>query len=170
MPNGGSDCCGTCWFNAMNKGEADYGHSDESKPASCTIRNLAIEDPYWTYCANHPSRRPERDPIPIGGVFVHNDDGGRALLQPSPDTPQIREHLLTLLKQIKEKPASEYPIGMYADEVVVWQLGEFGERRAVAELQRIASFDPNAAEDGPFRRTRYELVALAREALAKIIT
>jgi len=73
-----------------------------------------------------------------------------------------------LVTEIKEKPASEYPIGIYADEVVVWQLGEFREAMAVAELQRIASFDPQSAEDGPFGRTRDELVKLAQEALAKI--
>jgi hypothetical protein len=77
---------------------------------------------------------------------------------------------LALLREIKAKPASEYPIGMYADEVAVWQLGKFLELRAVAELQRIRSFDPDTAEDGPFRRTRHELVVLAREVLAKITT
>jgi len=167
MPNGGSDCCGTCWFNAKNKGEAGYAHSHDPALARCTIRNLAIENPFYTYCANHPHRRPHRDSIPIGPVFV-DKTGHRSIWQPSPDTPQIREHLLALLQDIKAKPASEYPIGTYADEVVLWQLGEFRELRAVAELHRVASFDPNTAEDGPFRRTRHELVTLAREALAKI--
>jgi hypothetical protein len=163
MPNGGSDCCGTCWFNSRNEAGAD-----RATPAVCTIRNLAIDKPYWTYCGNHPRRRPQRDSIPIGPVFVHNDDGGRTLWQPSPDTLEIREHLLALLREITEKPATEYPIGVYADELVVWQLGEFRERRGVAELERIAQFDPSSAEHGPFGRTRRELVALAREALAKI--
>ena len=51
---------------------------------------------------------------------------------------------------------------------MVWQLGEFREVGAVAELQRIALFDPSSAEDGPFRRARHVLVTLARNALAKI--
>jgi hypothetical protein len=169
MPNGGSDCCGTCWFNSRNKADAAKAEATRaSQPATCTIRSLAIEKPFWTYCANHPHRRPQRDPVPIGPVFVHNDAGGRTLWQPSPDTPQVREHLLSLLGEISEKPASEYPIGIYADEVVVWQLGEFREAGATAELQRIASFDPDAGDDSPFQRTRLYLVALAREALAKI--
>jgi hypothetical protein len=67
-----------------------------------------------------------------------------------------------------EHPATEYPIGIYRDELVIWQLGEFQEKRAVAELQRIASFDPNASEEGPFGRTRHRLVALAQDALTKI--
>lgn len=57
---------------------------------------------------------------------------------------------------------------MCADEVVVWQLGEFREVRALAGLQRIANFDPSAEEMGLFGRTRQELAKVAREAIAKI--
>ena len=77
MPNKGSDCCGTCWFNARNKGQAGYGHSGDSEPNLCIIRSLTIEDPFWTYCGNHPHRRPDRDLIPIGPVFVFNDADSR---------------------------------------------------------------------------------------------
>ena len=49
MPNGGSDCCGTCWFNRTNKGERDWlRHSDESIKPYCDIRGQAIEDPFYT--------------------------------------------------------------------------------------------------------------------------
>ena len=70
MPNSGSDCCGTCWFNAKSKGEAGYGHATDPQPAFCTIRRVPIADPFYTYCGNHPHRRPERDLIPIGPVFT----------------------------------------------------------------------------------------------------
>jgi len=53
MPNGGSDCCATCWFNAKNKGEAGYAHSKDLEPSFCSIRNLPIEDPFYTYCGTH---------------------------------------------------------------------------------------------------------------------
>jgi hypothetical protein len=168
MPNGGSDCCGTCWFNARNKGEAGYGHTNDLEPSFCVIRHLAIAVPFYTYCANHPHRRPERDPIPIGPALTGNSFGQRELWQPSPDTEQIRTHLLALLQGISEHPRSEYPIGAYLDEVVVWQLGEFREARAVRHLQRLFGFDPQAAETGPFGRTRSSLVVLAEQALAKI--
>jgi hypothetical protein len=167
-PNGGSDCCGTCWFNGKNKGQAGYAHASDPEPAFCTIRNLAIEDPFYTYCGNHPHRRPQRDPIPIGPVFTGDSSGAREFWQPSPDTEEVRQHLLQLLPEMGQQPASEYPIGIYTDEVVVWQLGEFREPRAVDELRRIASFDPATGESGPFGRTRQGLVQLAREALAKI--
>lgn len=166
MPNGGSDCCGTCWFNAKNKGVAGSVHASDPEPAFCTIRSLPIADPFYTYCGNHPHRRREPDPIPIGPVFTGEE---RELWQPSPDTEEIRQHLLALLGQIGEKPRSEYPIGHYADEVVVWQLGEFKESRATEGLQRVASFDPDSAEAGPFGRTRQSLVQVARAALGKMV-
>ena len=167
MPNGGSDCCGTCWFNARNKGEAGYDHADDPEPNFCTIRNLAIDDPFWTYCGNHPYRRPDRDPIPLGPVFVAEGDHGRKVWQQSPDTEDVRQHLLELLRTITEQPGEEYPAGIHADELVVWQLGEFRERRAIVDLQRIAAFAPEAS-GGRFGRTRESLVGAARDALAKI--
>jgi hypothetical protein len=169
MPNGGSDCCGTCWFNARNQGQAGFRHADDSIPAHCTIRDLPIESPFYTYCGNHPHRCPERDPIPIGPVFTGDSSGRREFWLPSPDTEEVRLHLLALLAAMLEQPATEYPIGIYRDEIVIWQLGEFREVRAIGELQRIASFDPDASEPGPFGRTRQRLVELAQEALDKIV-
>jgi len=107
MPNGGSDCCGTCWFNAQNKGGAGYRHADATTPAHCTIRDLNIESPFYTYCANHPHRSPDRDPIPIGPVFVADKALTRQLWQPSPDSDRVRQHLLTLLAAMMEKPDTE---------------------------------------------------------------
>jgi hypothetical protein len=87
--------------------------------------------------------------------------------QPSPDTEEVRQHLLDLVRAVTEQPAEEYPAGVYADELVVWQLGEFRERRAIAELRRIAAFSPQAS-GGRFGRTRKGLVVAAKEALTKI--
>ena len=168
MPNGGSDCCGTCWFNSKNKGHAGYDHADDPEPDFCSIRDLPIDDPFYTYCGNHPRRRPERDPIPIGPVFTGDSSGAREFWKPSPDDEEVRQHLLALLDPVAERPDSEYPIGIYADDIVVWQLGEFREERAVEQLQRIGSFQPDSAENGPFGRTRQGLVKLAQEALDKI--
>ena len=168
MPNGGSDCCGTCWFNAKNKAQAGYAHARDPEPDFCAIRDLAIANPFYTYCGNHPHRRPERDPIPIGPVFTGDSSGARQIWQPSPNTEAVRLHLLALLGGMAEQPQTEYPIGLYLDDIVVWQLGEFRERRAVAHLRRIASFRPDAADAGPFGRTRAEIARLAQEALDKM--
>ena len=76
--------------------------------------------------------------------------------------------MLTLLAGMEHQSDAEYHLGMYTDEVVVWQLGELREPQAVERLRRIASFESTAPGSCPFGRTRHELVRLAREALAKI--
>ena len=168
MPNGGSDCCGTCWFNRRNRGEAGYAHADAAEPAYCQVRGLEIPDPFHTYCANHPHRSPERDHIPVGPVFIDPRGAGREIWKQCPDTEEVRTHLLNLLAEIQEQPKEEYPIGIYRDEVVVWQLGEFREQRAGRNLERIANFDPRATTSKPLRRSRDSLVEAARQALIKI--
>lgn len=146
MPNGGSDCCGTCWFNARNKGEAGYAHANDPEPNFCIIRGLAIGDAFYTYCSNHPHHSPNRDPIPIGPVFVE-DGHERALSQPSPDTEEVRLHLLEIVRAIEENPVSGYPLGVPASEMAIWQLGEFREERAIDDLRRIAGYQPEALRD-----------------------
>jgi hypothetical protein len=168
MPNGGSDCCATCWFNRNNHGEAGYAHAGSAEPAYCEIRHLEIPDPSWTYCANHPRRSPARDRVPIGPVFIDPREEGREIWKESPDTEEVRTHLLDLLARIEEQPKEEYPIGSYRDEVVVCQLGELREQRASRNLERIANFDTRASTGAPLRRSRYLLVEAAKQALMKI--
>ena len=66
-------------------------------------------------------------------------------MEPSPDTEDIRQHLLDLLAETEETAAADsylaYPGVM---QTVVWQLGEFRERRAVETLQRLADELPGA--------------------------
>ena len=142
MPNGGSDCCGTCWFNRRNQGERDWQrHGDDSIDPYCDIRERAVENPFYTYCANHPHRRPERDRIPIGPILRYAGDGmsnDREVWVESPDTEEIRLHLLGLLDELLAGDVQEwYPIGPGVGEVVIRQLGEFREKRALEGLRRI---------------------------------
>jgi hypothetical protein len=123
---------------------------------------------FYTYCGDDPHRRPERDPIPIGPVLTADSSGARQIWKRSPDTEDVRQHLLALLGGMQEQPASKYPLGTYLHEIVIWQLGEFGEMRAVERLQRVASFDPASTEAGQFERSREGLVQVAGEALSKI--
>lgn len=169
MPNGGSDCCGTCWFNAKNKGEAGYKHRHDREPNYCIIRQLEIRDPMYTYCANHPHRFPDRFPVPIGPVFIGDSTGRREVWQSTPDTEEIRLALLDLLARIVEQPTIEYPLGIRRDDLVIWQLGEFKERRAIADLQRIARFNPATESGDPFHQNRHSTVRVAVEALNKIL-
>ena len=95
MPNGGSDCCGTYWFNPRARAASEGDPAQQTIGHYREIRGLAIERAYWTYCANHPHRSPARDPIPIGPVKV-GKDLVRKIWQLSPDTEDIRLHLLEL--------------------------------------------------------------------------
>src|SRR4051812_26230564 len=121
MPNGGPDCCGTCWFNARNL-------LDDPGPNFCTIRGLAIDLPFWTYCGNHTHKRPEKDPVPIGPAFVADVEASefghypRKVLQPSPDAEDIRLHLLELLRGIPNGPTEGSEASTPTDELVVWQV------------------------------------------------
>jgi hypothetical protein len=176
MPNGGSDCCGTCWFNARNKGEVGYRHADDPEPPFCQIRGLAIEDPFYTYCANHPSKtHGRRIPVPVGPVFVadvlvaHGVSYERRLWAPSPDTPDVRATLLEHLAAIEEEPTATYPSGEAFDNAVIWQLGEFREARALRGLERVRLFDPTLGSGDFMRRPQAWTVALAEEALGKIL-
>ena len=148
MPNGGSDCCGTCWFNRRNRGKAGYPDtSTREEPSYCEIRAVEVADPFWTYCANHPHRRPERDPIPIGPVTRYAGDGmsnDREVWIPSPDSEEIRRHLLDLLDEFFEHASTDrYPIGDSLSEVILRQIGEFKERRATDRLEWISRNGPD---------------------------
>ena len=109
MPNRGSDCSGTCWFNLKNKREKGYDHVGSPEPNFCTIRRLPVEDPLYPYCGNHPHRRPERDTISIGPVFTGDAFGNREIWQPSPDSEEIRHHLLTIISPILSTPLPPAP-------------------------------------------------------------
>jgi hypothetical protein len=158
MPNGGLDNCGTCWFNAKNKGEVGHQHARDPEPPFCAIRGLPIADPFYTYCENHAYRRPERDPIPIGPVLTGDSLGRREVWMPSPDTEEIRLHLVALLDDIGKGLRFEQSGGASSDEVVVRQLGEFKETRAIAGLERVAG-EP---------RTAFGLARAALQALKAI--
>ena len=139
MPNGGSDCCGTCWFNRANGGEMGSYHHDHSIPSYCEVRDLVIEDPFYTYCSNHPYRMQRRVPVPLGPVYVHNDETwGRDVWVHAPDTEEIRRQLLQLL----ENPSSvSDPYPFYGDgllRVVVDELERLREPCAIPILERVA--------------------------------
>jgi hypothetical protein len=107
--------------------------------------------------------------MPIGPVWEGTSEGYREVWKLAPDTEAIRLNLLNLLSQIQEQPPPEYPMGIYVDDVVIWQVGELQEVRALEDLHRIASFSPMAAAEGdPFKRNRKSTVAEALRAIEKI--
>ena len=163
MPNGGSDCCGTCWFNRSNSGKRGSDNFNRKIPSFCEIRSLEIPDPFYTYCANHPHHRPNRDPIPIGPVYVHSWPDGREFWQPSPDDEEIRQHLLEIVRSPDEHgdtyPFFSPPPVMKAIE----QLIDFGDRRVVEALEDLAKRD----EVKEARLEILELIDTVRQRLAE---
>jgi hypothetical protein len=172
MPNGGSDCCGTCVFNHANRNNRPTESWPQPvEPAHCTIRDLAIENPYWTYCANHPHHNPDLIAVPVGPVLVCDSyPYTRRVWVSSPDTETIRTDLVGLLERFPEVPQEEYPSETQFDEAVIDQLAVFREPRAVPGLRRVIRFDPQSASpDERFGRTRAVTVGRAVEALASIV-
>ena len=149
MPNGGSDCCGTCWFNRANGGRRGSSRHDRSIASHCEIRDLAIENPFYTYCANHPYRLQKRVEVPLGPVHVHVDesyerdgvtyyDSGRVVWKDAPDTEEVRNQLLQILEDPGDL-SDGYPFyGTNLVRVVVDELERLREPRAIPILEHIA--------------------------------
>ena len=160
MPNGGSDCCGTCWFNRANRGKTGSANHDDAIPNYCEIRDLPIEDPFYTYCANHPYRLHRRLPVPLGPVYVHvgEETSERDIWVDAPDTEEIRSQLLQLL----EDPGTlsdNYPFyGEDLVQVVVDELERLREPRAIPILEHIAQE----------LRRQGEAVEVVHDAIARI--
>ena len=170
MPNGGSDCCGTCWFNRVNDGKSGFPKPPRRDDAYCEIRSVAIAHPFFTYCANHPHHNPDRIDVPIGPIYV--SDGypySRRVLEHCPDEEEVRAKLIELPEAMPETPRPGYPSATGLDEQVIDQLMAFREPRAVPGLRRVIAFDPMAAtSDEPFKRSRITTAGHAIEALAAI--
>ena len=169
MPNGGSDCCGTCWFNTINKGEAGYPE-DSSKTIVCEIRNFVPDDPFWTYCINHPHHNSEKIKIPIGPVYVHDyATDARVEKIAASNSKEIRIELVKLLKKIKEKPDIEYPFGKSFNIEVIRHIKLIKEKNAIADLIRILSFDPLCEpNENKFQQNNIPLISITLETLAMI--
>ena len=71
MPNGGPDNCSTCGLNRNHAGQ--WGQRSDH-PGFCTIRNVAVLAPHWTYCKNWHSR----STTPTGPIYFSvYEDGYR---------------------------------------------------------------------------------------------
>ena len=110
---------------------------------------MAIKDPFYTYCANHPYRLQRRVPVPLGPVYVHVEsfekrDGvtefwsERKPWKDAPDNEEIRSQLLGLLEEPGDL-SDNYPFyGENLLGVVVDELERLREKRAIPILERIA--------------------------------
>ena len=81
----------------------------------------------------------------------------REVWRPSPDSEEVRLHLLALLENFVEHILeNRYPIGPDVGEVVLRQLGEFREERAEESIRWVGENIPEPWSE------------VAREALSKI--
>ena len=94
--------------------------------------------------ANHPYHRPNRDPVPIGPVYVHRvtgplGEGGREEWQPSPDTEEIRQHLLDIVRLPEEHADEGYHFYTHPAHIAaITQLLEWRDERLIPALEEIA--------------------------------
>lgn len=81
MPNGGTDNCGLCGFNKANGGKWAWPEDKRAfEKAYCTIRNVPIPNPLWTYCANWHTK----SEIPYGPIFTSGLHEKKALYRRIP--------------------------------------------------------------------------------------
>ena len=105
---------------------------------------MGIPDPFYTYCANHPYHRPNRDPVPIGPIYVHRvtgplGEGMREEWQPSPDTEEIRRHLLDIVRLPEEHADEGYHFYAHPAHIAaITQLLEWRDERLIPALEEIA--------------------------------
>lgn len=159
MPNGGSDCCGTCWFNRSLEGKRGSSNFNHDIPSHCEIRDLDISDPFYTYCANHPYHRPGKDNIPIGPVF---EGMGRREWRSSPDTEEIRRHLLDIVRLPEEQRDRGYHFFTHPAHIAaIQQLLEWRDERLISALEELVQ-RPEVAD---FRSDVQETIRLVREKL-----
>ena len=95
-------------------------------------------------------------------MYVHGADEAREFWQPSPDTEEIRLHLLDLVRS-PEKHPDGYPFySPHPHLLAIEQLVEFGDLRVVEALEDLAQRD----EVTEARPNILELIETLREKLS----
>ena len=70
MPVASSDCCGTCEFNTISQSEGRTPPGDQDRAFFCQIRQVPIDNPFWTFCHNHQRRNPLLSRTPRGPIWA----------------------------------------------------------------------------------------------------
>jgi hypothetical protein len=90
MPNGGTDNCLFCPYNAMTLAETEEERGQ--REGYCTIRNIPVNNGVGVNsCVNHPHHNQRGITIPIGPVFVSSVHMiWRYIAVKSPDSEEVR--------------------------------------------------------------------------------
>ena len=127
-----------------NKGKAGYPRRIEATHTTAKSAIWTLRIPFTRIVRTTPHHRPDRDPIPIGPVHsaVYAGAGmyGRDLWQPSPDSEEIRQHLLDLIRLPEEEADKmRYPLINPAYTVAIQQLVEWRDERVIDALEERAA-------------------------------
>lgn len=137
----------------------------------CFIREEVIENYCWTYCMNHPLFNKNNVTTAMGPMYNYAPNHSRRrVIVHSPDNQAVKDGLLAQANKIKEVIDYNANDAM-RDEVIIWQLGEFQDKRAIKLLRGIEQFDEEVAVSPPTGRancTRELLIKAATHALDKI--
>ena len=169
MPNGGSDCCGTCRFNTQKDWEK--GYQTTRFDGYCRIRELDIPNPFWTYCANHPHHNFEQTDIPLGPVLVYDKSypSSRKVWKTPPDNELIRLRLLSVLENFNNELTVKYPSPTILIEEVINQVTYLQEERALPYLIRMTQFDLSAYQK-KVNWTTLDKAAIVGQAIEAILS
>ena len=137
----------------------------------CFIREEVIENYCWTYCVNHPFFNKNAVITAMGPMYNYGPNHSeRRVIVKSPDNQAVKDGLLEQANKIKEV-IDYHVIDLERDEVIVWQLGEFREKRAIELLEKIQEFNEKVEVTPPVQVancTRKSLINMASQALEKI--
>ena len=94
-------------------------------------------------------------------MYVHGGSDGREFWQPSPDTEDVRQHLLDIVRAPEER-TDGYPFFSPSPHIrAIEQLVELGDERVVEALEDLAQRD----EVKEARADLLELIKTVRERL-----
>ena len=65
-----SDCCGTCEFNSINQQDGRTPPGEQDRAFFCQVRQVAMDNPFWTFCNNHQRRNPLLSQTPRGPIWA----------------------------------------------------------------------------------------------------
>lgn len=99
----------------------------------CALRDSRIDSPGTTLCANHPDAGDRRIRVPVGPILSWTD-GPVRVLQPSPDSTKIRSELIVYVDESDKRSVADLTL---REEVALWQLVEWRERRAFVVRDKI---------------------------------